>query len=477
MVFNSIAFALFLPLIFLLYWSSRIRTPAQRNILIVLSGFFFYGWWDIRFLGLMILTAMTDYFVSRAMERTNVQRKRKRLLFLSLFTNLGALGFFKYFNFFAGSVRELALFFGFHADYATLNIILPVGISFYTFQALSYTIDVYYRRIEAAPDALTYMSYISFFPQLVAGPVERAKHLLPQFGKLAKFSAPMAISGLRLMLWGYFKKSIIADNLSPVADAVFSAKSHPGAAAVIAGTIAFSIQIYGDFSGYSDIARGCARLFGFELVQNFRFPYFAGTMREYWRRWHISMSGWFRDYVYFGLGGNRRGYWRGNLNMILTFLVSGLWHGANWTFVAWGGWHGIAGVIENSWMKYIRIRFPKVLRHLLVIIVTWSSYIYFRSPSFAVAHERFRSLIGHGWNFRELPSLLPAQWPSSVYAVCISILCLLFFGAEFLLSRNKAGLFLRMPTAIRWSVYGVFFILIMLFGVFQQPPTFIYFQF
>lgn len=477
MLFNSIVFAIFLPLVFFVYWSGKMQKVERRNFWLVACSLFFYGWWDVRFLLLLLGTTLLDFFVANKMERTTTQAHRKRWLFVSLAGNLGVLGFFKYFDFFSHSLQVLLNKFGMHADFVTLGIVLPVGLSFYTFQAMSYTIDVYQRKLEAVKNPLTYLAYISFFPQLVAGPIERAGHMLPQFTQLKIFNYNNAVAGLRLMLFGYFKKSVIADNLAPLANIVFDKHAHPDALAVMLGTIAFSIQIYCDFSGYTDIARGTARLFGFELIYNFRFPYFADSMRDFWHRWHISMSSWFRDYVYFPLGGNKKGFLRSNVNLLITFLVSGLWHGANWTFVAWGLWHGIGVTGENVYRKLGGKKFPKIIRHFLVVVFSFTSYIFLRSPSLHVAWDRLTTLFTKGWDVNAFQKIIPNDWPSPIYAVSLLFLIALLFVIDLALFKNKLHLFLKQPRWIRWSSYSFFVIILLLFGIYMKPPAFIYFQF
>ncbi len=477
MVFNSIVFAIFLPIVFAIYWSRLCNTPRKRNVFIVLSGFVFYGWWDVRFLGLMIATAMIDYYVTKGLEKAQADKKRKLLLSVSLVSNLGILFFFKYFNFFSESFSLMLSAAGMKADFFTLNVVLPVGISFYTFQALSYTIDVYKRRIAAAPDPVTYMAYISFFPQLVAGPIERATHLMPQFGQLHPFSYSQAVSGLRLMLWGYIKKCAIADNLAPLADAVFKNDSDPNGLGVFVGTVAFAIQAYGDFSGYSDIAKGAARLFGFELVNNFRFPYFASSMRDYWQRWHISMSYWFRDYVYIPLGGSRKGFIRGNVNILITFVLSGLWHGAAWTYVMWGVVHGIAQNIENAWKHFRGFTFPKVLRHLLVLFAAWGSYIYLRSPDIATANSRIVTLFTGSWSTLDLGAEDLLSFQSPLFIIILLVTVTTVFITEWLIFSGRVNTVVPKSGLARYVAYYLIVMTLLMIGVFSQPPAFIYFQF
>ena len=341
MLFNSWSFALFLPLVFLLYWSARSTGNRAQNAFIIAASYLFYGFWDYRFLALIVLSSATDYVVGLGLAAESRPRHRRWWLGASLAVNLGVLGFFKYFNFFAESMGRMLSSVGMQADVVTLHVILPVGISFYTFQTLSYTIDVYRRKVEPTRDVLAFFAFVGFFPQLVAGPVERAKNLLPQFLRRRTFDLEEAKEGLRLMLWGFFKKVVVADNLAPHVDAIFANSASVGGGILALGLVLFAFQIYGDFSGYSDIAVGVARLFRIRLMRNFAYPYFARDIGEFWRRWHISLSSWFRDYVYIPLGGNRTSTSRRVRNVMVTFGLSGLWHGANWTFLVWGLLHGL----------------------------------------------------------------------------------------------------------------------------------------
>jgi len=339
MLFNSGVFLQFFAAFLLLYYLVR-NHLAARNLLIVLASYLFYGWWDYRFLSLLVLTSLLDYGVGRALDQSTDPRRRRAWLALSLTGNLGLLGFCKYYNFFIDSASVLLTHLGFHVEPRTLNLILPVGISFYTFQSLSYAVDVYRREIPATRDLVNFLAYVSFFPQLVAGPIERARHLLPQFAATRVITRERLVEGVWLMIWGLFKKVVVADNLAPLVELVFD-HPHPTGPLVVLGTVAFAFQIYGDFSGYSDIARGLATVLGFDLMVNFNLPYGAASPREFWRRWHISLSTWLRDYLYVSLGGNRRGLWRTRLNLLLTMVLGGLWHGAAWNFVLWGLWHGL----------------------------------------------------------------------------------------------------------------------------------------
>jgi len=336
MLFNSIDFAIFLPIVFVIYWFIVNENIKAQNFFIVLASYIFYGWWDWRFLSLIFFSTLVDYSIGRRLLKKENISKRKLLLWTSILINLGFLGFFKYYNFFLDNFITAFTFFGTPINAQGLNIILPVGISFYTFQTLSYTIDVYKRKLPPTKDFIAFSAFVSFFPQLVAGPIERATHLLPQFYKRREFDSAMAIDGMRQILWGLFKKVVIADNCAEYANLIFNNSDNYPGSTLILGALFFAFQIYGDFSGYSDIAIGTSRLFGFDLMQNFAFPYFSRDIAEFWRRWHISLSTWFRDYLYIPLGGSKGGKKRQIRNTFIIFIVSGFWHGANWTFIVWG---------------------------------------------------------------------------------------------------------------------------------------------
>lgn len=339
---------IFLPVVFLLYWFVA-RKRRWQNLLVIAASYVFYGWWDWRFLGLIILTSLCSYASGLLIERFEGDRTRQRLVSASnIVVNLLILGYFKYFNFFVENLNLLAVSLtGHHLDWVTTDIILPVGISFYTFQALSYTIDVYRRQIRATRDVVEFCAYISFFPQLVAGPIERATNLLPQFQRDRSFDYSRAVDGLRQMLWGFLKKLVVADNCAMVVNSMWNGYESLSGLSVFMLGVMFTLQIYCDFSGYSDIAIGCARLFGFNLMRNFNFPYFSRDIPEFWRRWHISLTTWFRDYIYIPLGGNRCGRGRMMVNVLIVWAVSGLWHGANWTFICWGLYHALLLIVYN----------------------------------------------------------------------------------------------------------------------------------
>ncbi|WNJ16457.1 MBOAT family O-acyltransferase [Pontibacter sp. G13] len=342
MLYNSLEFACFYAIIFALYWAARGRTKVQ-NILILASSYFFYGWWDWRFLGLIVFSSLVDYFVGIQIADSPTQQKRNRWLILSLSINLGLLGIFKYYGFFVDSFIDLFSKMGYDLPPRTLQIILPVGISFYTFQTLSYSLDIARRRLKPSRDLISFLAFVSFFPQLVAGPIERASNLLPQFSKPRSFNATKAVDGLRQVLWGLFKKVVVADSLGEIVDLVANYPESYRASVLLLGVFFFATQLYCDFSGYSDMAIGFARMMGFDLMRNFNYPYFARDIMDFWRRWHISLTTWFRDYVFMPLSGGKvvTNKWVLIRNYILTFTISGLWHGANWTFVVWGFLHGL----------------------------------------------------------------------------------------------------------------------------------------
>ena len=336
MLFNSIEFAIFLPIVLVLYWFLNNKDLKFQNLLLLFASYFFYAWWDWRFLSLIVFSSTIDYIVGLKLSNTTNENKRKILLLTSVFVNIGFLGFFKYFNFFSESFAQAFTLLGQPFETSRLNIILPVGISFYTFQTLSYSIDVYKRKMTPTKDIISFFSFVSFFPQLVAGPIERATNLLPQFYKKRDFNYLNAVDGLKQILWGLFKKVVIADNCAIIVNDIFTNYASYSGITLILGAIFFAFQIYGDFSGYSDIAIGTAKLFGFNLMQNFAFPYFSRDIAEFWRRWHISLSTWFRDYLYIPLGGSRGSTNKQIRNIFIIFIVSGFWHGANWSFIIWG---------------------------------------------------------------------------------------------------------------------------------------------
>ena len=403
MLFNSLDFAVFLPIVFALYWFVTNHNLKLQNALIVAASYVFYGWWDWRFLSLIIFSTLVDYSIGRRLKNEQKQSTRKILLWTSIIVNLGFLGFFKYYNFFLDNFIAAFSLFGQEIQPNTLNIILPVGISFYTFQTLSYTIDVYKKKLEPTEDFIAFSAFVCFFPQLVAGPIERATNLLPQFYKKRTFEHDRALDGMRQILWGLFKKIVIADNCAEYANLIFNNYQDYNGGTLLLGAIFFTFQIYGDFSGYSDIAIGTSRLFGFDLKQNFATPYFSRDIAEFWRRWHISLSTWFRDYLYIPLGGSRGGTWMKVRNTFI-FLVSGFWHGANWTFIMWGGLNALyflpllllkrnrtnLGVVaEGRVLPSLRELFQMGITFLLTVV----AWVFFRSDSLNQAFEIIYSII------------------------------------------------------------------------------------
>ena len=402
MLFNSFEFALFLPLVFMLYWFV-FRTRRWQNAFVVMASYVFYGWWDWRFLLLIAFTSACSYLSGLMIERTADKATRRWISAANIIVNLLVLGVFKYYNFFSENISALFSLAGYDLDWATLNVVLPVGISFYTFQALSYSIDVYRGNIRATHDPMEFFAYISFFPQLVAGPIERATNLLPQFQKPRTFDYAKAVDGCRQMLWGFFKKLVVADNCAIIVNQYWDHYSGQTGFHLLLVAILFTFQIYGDFSGYSDIAIGCARLFGFNLRRNFDYPYFSRNIAEFWRRWHISLMTWFRDYIYFPLGGSRCSKAKAMSNTLIVFFISGLWHGANWTFVAWGLYNGVLIVLGNLIgvnTKYKDNPAPgkmmpslkEMLQMLSTFFLATIGWIIFRSESIGQAFGFFQHL-------------------------------------------------------------------------------------
>lgn len=402
MLFNSLDFAIFLPIVFLLYWFAMNRNLKVQNFLIVVASYIFYGWWDWRFLSLIVFSTSVDFFICQGLHKSSKRVKRKLLLWISISLNLGFLGVFKYYNFFIENFIEAFSYFGQSISVSSLNIILPVGISFYTFQTLSYSINVYRRKLEPTNDFVAFAAFVSFFPQLVSGPIERATNLLPQFYKKRQFDYKNAVDGMRQILWGLFKKVVIADNSARIDNKIFNNYPEYGGSTLLLGTLFFTFQIYGDFSGYSDIAIGTSRLFGFSLMRNFAFPYFSRDIAEFWRRWHISLSTWFRDYLYIPLGGSKGGLARKVRNTFIIFIVSGFWHGANWTFIVWGALNAIYflplllakrnrvntdNVAEGKLLPNLK----ELSQILLTFILTIIAWVFFRS---ATVHDALLFLSG-----------------------------------------------------------------------------------
>lgn len=483
MNFNSIEFGIFLPIVFILYWFVTNRNLKFQNFLLLLASYVFYGWWDWRFLSLIIFSSFVDYYVGFGLGRTKSPKKRKIYLWISILVNLGFLGFFKYYNFFAESFSDAFTLFGSPIDSARLNIVLPVGISFYTFQTLSYSIDVYRRKLEPTKDVVAFFAFVSFFPQLVAGPIERATNLLPQFYKKRNFEYGKAVDGMRQILWGLFKKVVIADNAAMYANEIFNNYTDYSGSTLFLGAVFFAFQIYGDFSGYSDIAIGISRLFGFNLMQNFAFPYFSRDIAEFWRRWHISLSTWFRDYLYIPLGGSSGGTWMKVRNTFMIFIVSGFWHGANWTFIAWGFLNALYflplllmkrnrintdTVAEGRFLPSIK-EFIKMGITFFITVIAW---VFFRSDTI---HQAFNYIIRMlSKDFFYIPSI-PRGINIFEYAfVIFFVIIFLFF--EWIHRNKEFGFQLESRNKIfNWSLYLLIFVSVFLFA--GKHQEFIYFQF
>jgi D-alanyl-lipoteichoic acid acyltransferase DltB (MBOAT superfamily) len=482
MLFNSIEFAIFLPIVFLLYWFVFQKKLSAQNAFIVLVSYVFYGWWDWRFLLLMGATTLFSWLSGDLIRKFQSRDKINyaRIVSVSnIVLNLAILGFFKYYNFFVDSFIDAFTLFGKSLEIHTLKIILPVGISFYTFQALSYSIDVYRKKMEPAKDIVSFFAYVSFFPQLVAGPIERATNLLPQFYSKRTFDYSLAADGMRQILWGLFKKIVVADNCAVYVNQVFDNYQNESGSTLILGAVFFAFQIYGDFSGYSDIAIGTARLFGFRLMRNFNFPYFSRDIAEFWRKWHISLTTWFRDYIYIPLGGSRGTKWQSVRNTFIIFIVSGFWHGANWTFIVWGFIHAalfmpllLSGknrkhndiIAENRFLPSVKELFQMTLTFALVVF----GWIFFRAADVKVAFEIIASVFSD-----TIFSLPTYQVGMSKTVASLGVLILV----EWFMRRKQHGLeidFIK-SRIIRWSIYYVLIAIILQFGANGQ--SFIYFQF
>ena len=487
MLFNTLQYALFVPIIFIIYWLiGHYKKMRFQNFIVLIASFFFYGCWDVRFLGLLTFSILVDYFSGIQIEKVKKRSNQKIWLWISIAINLGFLGFFKYYNFFIHSFIDLFSSFGMNVQASTLSIILPVGISFYTFHGLSYVIDIYYRRIKAEKNIIDYALFVSYFPLLVAGPIERATHLLPQLKKEREFRYSQVVEGLKQILWGLVKKVLIADQCAIIANDIFNnAEQYYGLTLVI-GAIFFSIQIYGDFSGYSDIALGTSKLLGIELLKNFSFPYFSRSISEFWRRWHISLSTWFKDYVYIPLGGSKAGTVRKIRNTFIIFLISGFWHGANLTFIIWGGLNAlfiIPSVIRKTNRKHIEIVasnsiFPN-WREVFQMILTFSlvsfAWIFFRATSISEAFLFIKHLIGglnQVWVYQATLSYLKWNIDFNIF-----IFIILFFMIEWIGRRyyNPMLIIDKLNTFFRWLFYSIVIVLVLYFS--GADKQFIYFQF
>jgi len=477
MLFNSLIFALYLPIVFTLYWGLGRTRPRLQNAFIIVASYVFYGWWDVRFLGLIVLSSLVDFLIGDRLYKAQTIRRKRLLLWVSLGVNLGVLGVFKYLGFFVESARAALLSVGIEMPAMSLEIVLPVGISFYTFQTLSYTIDIYRGRLKPVSDPITFFAFVSFFPQLVAGPIERASALLPQFVKPRSFDVDRAKDGLRQMLWGFVKKVVIADNIAPAVEVAFSQHAQLDGVALICGAALFSIQLYCDFSGYSDMAIGMARLFGIELSQNFAFPYFARSMREFWRRWHISLSTWFRDYVYIPLGGARANVRRAAMNVLIVFTVSGLWHGAAWTFVIWGllnGLYTLPALLRSTPVQKGVVAQGRLLPGVMDCVAMartfalWTlSLVLFRATSIEQAGGYFYAALSN-------PYLPTVDHQAFVLPICMGFALI---ACEWFQRSKPHGLEIgHWPRWIRWGTYISLGLILLSFGS-VKSRAFVYFQF
>ena len=484
MLFNSIQFAIFLPIVFLLYWFvfDRFISKSEyqlklQNVFVVVASYVFYGWWDWRFLLLIALTSLCSWGSGLVIGKAESKKKAKTWMWLNIIINIGILALFKYYDFF---VTEFAHLFRISTDGLLLKVILPVGISFYTFQALSYSIDVYRGKIEPTKDIIAFFAFISFFPQLVAGPIERATNLLPQFQKKREFDYDTAVDGMRLILWGLFKKIVVADNCGVYVDQVYSSYANQSGSTLLLAALFFTIQIYCDFSGYSDIAIGTAKLFGIKLMRNFNLPHFSRDIAEFWRRWHISLTTWFRDYVYIPLGGSHVSKVKMVRNTFIIFLLSGFWHGANWTYIAWGAYHAVLFlplILLGKNRKYLnQVAEGRVLptwketgQMISTFLLVTLGLIIFRSAS-----------IGQAWEFVcgiADKSLFNMPWIYNItFFVPMPFILLLFVVMEWTGRNKECPIKLNTKSKVwQWMVYVLFVVLVFSFG--ETSESFIYFQF
>lgn len=478
MLFNSIDFAIFLPIIFLLYWFVTKKNLRLQNLLLLLSSYFFYACWDWHFLFLLLFSTLLDYYSGLKMQNSENQKRKRFWFWLSIIINLGFLGVFKYYNFFIETFTESISFFGLKINPGLISVILPVGISFYTFHGLSYVIDIYKNRIKAETDFVDYAVFVSFFPLLVAGPIERATHLLPQIKKERTFDYLKATDGLRQILWGLFKKIVIADNCAEFANQIFSNSAEQSGSNLVVGAIFFTFQIYGDFSGYSDIALGTARLFGIELLRNFAFPYFSRDIAEFWRRWHISLSSWFKDYLYIPLGGSKGGNWMRIRNTFIIFIVSGFWHGANWTFIVWGALNAFF-IMPSIIMKTNRNNIETVaqgkllptMKELFQMILTFTltvfAWIFFRAENISHALTYISGI------FSKTFFTVPTIKPLFLFLLIVGFVIMEWLGREEQYAISKLGFTWKSP--LRYAMYYTLIFAIFWFAA--KGEEFIYFQF
>ncbi len=477
MIFNSIDFGIFFPIVFLIYWIFFKGNIQSRNIFLIIVSYIFYGWWDWRFLFLIIISSFVDYFIGKRIFIEEKKSTRKKLLLISLVINLGFLGFFKYYNFFIGSFIDAFSFFGLKLNGYSLNIILPVGISFYTFQTLSYTLDIYYKKMEPTNDIFGFFAFVAFFPQLVAGPIERAKFLLPQFQTRKIIDYEKLRNGMYLMGWGLFKKIVIADRLAIFVDNAFgNVEAVSGLPAIIA-MFFFAFQLYLDFSAYSDIAIGTAKMLGFDLSINFKRPYLAASFSDFWKRWHISLSSWFKDYVYIPLGGNRNGVSQTYKNIMIVFLLSGLWHGASWNFVIWGGLNGLFILLLDKLIKKDNLDlFQRAFNSVLITSMWTLSLVFFRAQNFSDAIIYYKNLFSAA-------SLDIFSFGLGAAEFKFTVILIIFLVVFEIIQEKIGGIYRRvssMNVIFRWAIYIAIVVMIVMFGAYGEgfdDNAFIYFQF
>jgi alginate O-acetyltransferase complex protein AlgI len=473
MVFNSLHFVWFFLVVYTAY---RVLPHRAQNGLLLAASYYFYAAWDWRFLSLLVGSTLVDYTCALAIARTESLRRRRTILILSLAFNLTMLGFFKYFNFFAENLHVIFGALGWHLDFVTVRVLLPIGISFYTFMTMSYVIDVYRRDIAPTRDLLDFAVFIAFFPHLVAGPILRAAKLLPQIAWPRHITGRQMREGLWLIAWGYLQKVFVADNLAPLANAVFDPAANPTGINIVIGTYAFAFQIYGDFAGYSNIARGTSKLMGIELIENFRFPYFVRTPQEFWRHWHISLSTWLRDYLYIPLGGNRATPWRTRFNLFVTMVLGGLWHGAAWTFIVWGVYQGLLLILYRDVTRLERVREWLIAESPVARAMAWAVMFHLTCYGWLIFRARSAGHIGLLTSrvFTEFaPATLDVPGLLAPFALYTTPLLVIHVCEAYY---DDVLAVLRLPRVVRYSVYAATFYLTMLFGNFGGAE-FIYFQF
>ena len=475
MLFNSVDFAVFLPIVFAIYWMVGGKRVGAQNTVLLVASYVFYAWWDWRFLSLILISTLLDFWIGATIHKTKARSRRKQFLWLSILVNIGLLGFFKYYNFFADSFAQSFRFFGGEINDVTLQIILPIGISFYTFQTLTYSIDIYRKQLEPTNNFIAFATFVAFFPQLVIGPIERASRMIPQFVSERSFKKDNAIIGVKQIIWGLFKKIVIADGCAQYVNEIFGHHESYSGTTLILGAVYFTFQIYADFSGYSDIAIGTARLFDIKLMTNFKYPLFARNIADFWRNWHVSLTTWFRDYVYFPIGGSRGSTLKVIRNIFIVFLVSGLWHGANWTFIAFGAFNALLytfvylfhlkkkhSTSEGGVLPNITVLFQMILTFFLATI----GFVFFREPDLMMAFSYLQKMVVNGFGL----DLLAIQRYSFEMLPLLAILVVIEW-----FSRKK-----EFPlSSARWSIIPVSIIIgmIIFFGSFSNPQDFIYFRF